>query len=257
MEIAWYIYPLIIASGIACGFINTLAGSGSLITLPLLIYLGLPANIANGTNRVAILLQSIVAVGGFRRQKMFGFRESLRFVIPASIGGLVGAQIAVGLDEEVLRRVLGALMIVMLFVILLRPKRFIEGTDTEGESHKWFIYPVMFAIGVYGGFIQAGVGIFLIAGLVLVAGIELVRANAIKVLIIFVFTIVALGVFVANDQVRWIPGLILGVGNMIGAQIAVKMSIKGGARFVRWVLIAVVAASAVLLLGLDRVLGIK
>lgn len=246
----WYLYPAVVAAGFACGFINTLAGSGSLITLPLLIFLGLPATVANGTNRVAILLQNIVGVSSFRQQKVLDLRGGLLLAIPAVVGALVGAQIAVALDEETMRRVIGILMVIMLIVILVRPKRWLEGHGGETSHPGWFTLAVFFFIGVYGGFIQAGVGIFLLAGLVLGAGYDLVRANAVKVLIILCFTVFALAVFVVNDQVRWSVGLILAVGNMLGAWVASRMAVKRGAGFVRWILIGVVAVSAVILLGL-------
>lgn len=246
----WYLYPAVVAAGFACGFINTLAGSGSLITLPLLIFLGLPATVANGTNRVAILLQNIVGVSSFRQQKVLDLRGGLLLAIPAVVGSLIGAQIAVSLDEEIMRRVIGALMVVMLVVILVRPKRWLEGRGGETSRPGWVKLTVFFLIGVYGGFIQAGVGIFLLAGLVLGAGYDLVRANAVKVLIILCFTVFALIVFVLNDQVRWSVGLILAVGNMLGAWVASRMAVKRGAGFVRWILIGVVAISAVILLGL-------
>jgi uncharacterized membrane protein YfcA len=247
---AWYLYPVAIAAGFVCGYINTLAGSGSLITLPLLLAMGLPANVANGTNRVGIVLQNIVGSGSFRQQKVLDWRGGLRLSIPAVVGSLIGAQIAVNLDEQMMRRAIGALMIVMLVVILVRPNRWLEGRP--GAVHHrldWKQALIFFAIGVYGGFIQAGVGIFLLAALVLGAGYDLVWANAIKVFIVLCFTACALLVFLANGQVQWGIGLLVGVGNMLGAWTGARMAVKRGTAFVRWVLVAVVVVSAADLLG--------
>ncbi len=247
----WYLYIAVIAAGFLAGFINTLAGSGSLITLPLLIFVGLPANVANGTNRVAILLQNVVGVSSFRQQGVLSFRRGLLLAIPAALGAIVGAQIAVNLDEEMMRRVIGGLMLVMLVIVLVRPKRWLEGRpEAESEKSTWPQAFVFFAIGAYGGFIQAGVGIFLLAGLVLSAGYDLVRANAVKLLIVLCFTVFALGVFVINNQVNWLVGLVLAVGNMTGAWVASRIAVKRGARFVRWLLIAVLIVSGAMLLGL-------
>ncbi len=247
----WYLYPAVVAAGFVAGFINTLAGSGSLVTLPLLIFLGLPANVANGTNRVAIFLQNVVGVSSFRQQKVLDLRGGLMLAAPAIVGAIVGAQIAVNLNETVMRRTIGALMVVMLVVIFVRPKRWLEGRpEAEIQHSGWQQWLVFFGIGLYGGFIQAGVGIFLLAGLVLSAGYDLVRANAVKVLIVLCFTLFALAVFVINDQVVWGIGLILAVGNMLGAWVAARMAVKRGAAFVRWLLIAVVIVSAAQLLGL-------
>jgi uncharacterized membrane protein YfcA len=255
-DVAWYLYPAVIAAGFMAGFINTFAGSGSLITLPMLIFLGLPANIANGTNRVAILLQNIVGVSSYRQQKVLDTRGGLILGMPAVLGAIVGAQIAVDLDAEVMRRVIGGLMVFMLFVILVKPSRWLVGRSEMTRRPGVMQHLIFFAIGAYGGFIQAGVGIFLLAGLVLGAGYDLVRANAVKLLIVLCFTPFALAVFVIGDQVQWGIGLILGIGNMLGAWVASRMAVKRGVRFVRFVLIAVVIAAAVKFLGIfDLLLG--
>lgn len=236
-------------TGFLAGFINTLAGSGSLITLPMLILVGLPANVANGTNRVGILIQNIVAVSTFRRAGVLKARGNLHLIVPAVLGSIAGAVLAVDIDEKVLHNTIGVLMLVMLPIVILRPRRFIEAHADERPANVWIQFPVFFAIGAYGGFIQAGVGIFLTAGLVLSAGHNLVGANGVKNLIVLVFTIAALVVFVINDQVRWGLGLLLGVGNAAGAFVAARMAIAHGTRFVRWVLIVILVGSAIALLS--------
>ena len=253
----WYLYPLVIAAGFLAGFINTFAGSGSLITLPMLIFLGLPANIANGTNRIAIIMQNAVAVGSFGQQKILDTKRGLILAIPAVLGALVGAQIAVNLDEQAMRRVIGALMLVMLVIVLARPKRWLEGRPERlADRPGWMQMLIFFAIGVHGGFIQPGVGIFLLAGLVLCAGYELVRANAVKLLIVLCFTPIALGIFIYHGQVQWYAGLIMGLGNMAGAWVASRMAVKRGAVFARWVLVAVLLIAGAALLGLKDLVGI-
>jgi uncharacterized membrane protein YfcA len=247
----WYLYPAVVAAGFVAGFVNTLAGSGSLVTLPLLIFVGLPANVANGTNRVGILLQNVVGADSFRRSGVLDLRGAVILSLPAILGSVMGAQIAVNLDEELMRRTIGALMVVMLIVILLRPQRWLHGTlermDGWPNGKQLALF---FAIGAYGGFIQAGVGIFLLAGLVLGVGYDLVRANAVKVSIVLFFTVSALVVFVRNGQVEWGMGLILALGNMLGAWVAARVAVQQGAVWVRRLLIAVVVVSAANLLGL-------
>ncbi|MEW6412026.1 MAG: sulfite exporter TauE/SafE family protein [Candidatus Zixiibacteriota bacterium] len=252
-----YLYPLVIAAGFLAGFINTFAGSGSLITLPMLIFLGLPANIANGTNRIAIIMQNAVAVGSFGQQKVLDVRRGVILAIPAVIGALVGAQIAVSLDEMMMRRVIGVLMLVMLVIVLARPRRWLEGRPERLQNRPgWIQMLIFFAIGIHGGFIQAGVGIFLLAGLVLSAGYELVRANAVKLLIVLCFTPIALAVFIYNGHVQWYAGLILGIGNMLGAWVASRMAVRRGAVFARWMLIAVLVIASAFLLGLRDMIGL-
>jgi uncharacterized membrane protein YfcA len=249
--VEWYIYPAVIVAGFGTGFINTLAGSGSLISLPLLIFLGIPANVANGTNRVGVLMQNLVAAESFRRQQVMDSTLGIWLGVPSIIGAIIGAQIAANLDEEMMRRTIGVLMIVMLVVILIRPKRWLVGRPEAIPSKPSLVQLlIFFGIGIYGGFIQAGVGIFLLAGLVLGIGYDLVKANAVKVLIILLFTIFALPVFVINGQVLWGIGFLLAIGNAFGGWLAAKMAVERGAVFVRWLLIGVIVVSAAKLLGL-------
>lgn len=254
----WYIYPLVVAAGFAAGFINTLAGSGSLVTLPLLMGLaGLPSTIANGTNRVAILLQNIVGGKSFHDKKLLDTKGVLYLGIPAVIGSILGAQIASDwINDEIMDKVIGVVMVAMLFVIIVRPNRWLKGEREffEGLPTIWQIL-LFFVIGVYGGFIQAGVGIFLLAGLVLGADYDLVRANAVKVGIVLFFTIFALTVFAINGDVNWVIGLVLAVGNMLGAWVGARVAMERGAQWVRGFLILIVVVSAANLLGLFDVIG--
>jgi uncharacterized membrane protein YfcA len=253
IDTAVLLYAAVPVVGFAAGFINTLAGSGSLITLPVLIMLGLPANVANGTNRVGILIQNVVSVLTFRKQGALEFAGSHRLIVPAVAGAFVGAVLAVDLDEALLNRTIGVLMLLMLGVILARPRRWLEAhADGSPIGYAWQV-PIYFGIGVYCGFIQAGAGIFLLAGLVLGSGFDLVRGNAMKNLIVLIVTVAALAVFIANDQVRWGLGLLLAVGQAAGAWLAAHMAVRRGAAFVRWILITILALSAVALFSDYRI----
>lgn len=250
----WYFYPILIGAGFACGFINILAGSGSLISLPILIFIGLPVNVANGTNRVAILFQNIVGVSRFHKCGVLDLKNGMRLAIPAILGGIAGAQIAVNLNEKAMEITIGGLMIVMLAALLIRPKRWLEGRGSDIIKSSGLIsFVVFFGIGIYGGFIQAGVGIFLLAGLVLSAGYNLKTANPVKILIVLCFTIFALIVFMINDQVNWGAGLVMALGNMAGAWVATRLAVQRGAGFIRYILIAILIITAAKMFGLfDR-----
>lgn len=245
----WYIYPLIILAGALAGFINTLAGSGSLITLPLLMALGLPANVANGTNRIGVLFQNAVAVGSFKKQKILNFQTSLKLVVPSIVGSIIGALIAVDINEEVMTKTIGGLLLVMFFLVLFKPSRWLREKQDLAAAPYWLQVIIFFLIGIYGGFIQAGVGFFLLAGLVLGAGYDLVRANAVKVLIVLAFTVFALAIFILNDQVNYIYGFILAAGNILGALIAARFAVKWGPKFVRYLLLIILIVASVKLLG--------
>ncbi|MBI3158492.1 MAG: sulfite exporter TauE/SafE family protein [Chloroflexi bacterium] len=252
----WYAFPLAVLAGFLSGFINTVAGSGSLITLPLLIFIGLPATVANGTNRIAILLQNVVAASSFQKRGVLDIRGTLLLGIPAVVGSILGAQIAVDLDEVLMRQVIGAVMILMLAIIILKPDRWLVASREQVQGlPSLALVLVFFAIGVYGGFIQAGVGIFLLGGLVLGAGYDLVRGNAAKVGIVLLFTISALLVFVRNDQVEWLIGTVMAVGSMFGAWVGAKFAIEQGSVWVRRLLIVIVGVSALELMGVFRLLA--
>lgn len=247
----WYIILAVIGVGFIAGFINTLAGSGSLLTLPLLMFLGLPANIANGTNRIAILLQNVVGVTSFKKQKVLDFKHGLWLGIPAVIGSFIGAQIAINMNEEIMRRTIGGLLVFMLFIIIYKPDKWIKGRAGEISPKPGMLQLIIFFfIGMYGGFIQAGVGFFLLAGLVLGAGLDLVRANALKVFIILLYTPIALAIFMINNQVDYKLGLILAIGNMLGAYIGAKATVSWGPKIVRYILLIAISISAIKLLGL-------
>ncbi|HBI80511.1 MAG TPA: hypothetical protein DDY04_00820 [Bacteroidales bacterium] len=244
-----WLYILVVLVGAAAGFINTLAGSGSLLTLPVLIFLGLPANVANGTNRIGILMQSIAAIGGFKQKKVFDWREGIWLTIPAAIGAFIGSMVAVDIDELLMNRIIGVLLVFMFVLLLVKPERWLNpSVSSYGTRLTPLRFIIFTAIGFYGGFIQVGVGYFLLAGLVLGAGIDLVKANAIKVLITFVFTLLALGVFIYNKQVNYSIGITMGIGNMLGAWVATHVAVKRGAVFIRWFLLICVITFALKLL---------
>lgn len=247
----WYVYLIAILGGVAAGFINTVAGNGSAITLPLLIWLGLPPGVANATNRVGVLMQTVVGTVQFHRRAVMDWHSGIALSLPAVVGSLLGAQIAVEIDEALLERTIGVVMIVMLVLIIARPERWLQGSHAA-TLHRPGIKEIVlfFLIGVYGGFLQIGVGIFLLAALVLGAGFSLTRANPIKGLIVMFLTLASLVVFVANDQVNWQLGLIVAAGQMAGAWVGANFAVDRGAVWVRRVLIVVVSLAALRFLGL-------
>jgi uncharacterized membrane protein YfcA len=252
----WYIYLAVIGVGVLAGFLNTLAGSGSLLTLPLLMFLGLPANMANGTNRIAILLQNVVGVGSFRQQKIIDLKEGLWIALPAVAGSLVGARIAVHFNEAIMEKTIAGLLLFMFFVIIYKPERWIKRQAGKVSSKPTVIQIIIFFfIGIYGGFIQAGVGFFLLAGLVLGVGVDLIKANALKLFIILLYTPFALAIFMIHGQVDYKLGLILAVGNMIGSFIGTRVAVSWGPRFVRIILLAALFFSSLKLLGFFTLLA--
>ena len=240
---------LVFLVGILTGFINTLSGSGSLISLPILMFIGLPPHLANGTNRVGILFQNLVGTANYHRQKVLDIPMGVKVAIPAILGSIAGAFVVLEMSERAVEIAVAVVLLLMLIPLWFKPKQWLEGKDMDGRKHnvilRWLIF---FVVGMYGGFIQAGVGIFLLAALVLNVGYDLVKANALKVFINLIFTPFALLVFIIQGQVDWGIGITLAFGNAIGAYFASRWSVAWGPAFVRYVLVIVIIGSGIKLL---------
>ena len=232
---------LVVIGGMA-GFINVLAAGGSMLTLPLLMFLGLPAQEANGTNRVSIVLQSVSAVGSFFRAGARELGISLRLSIPAVAGALAGAWLALQVSDALFEAVLIVAMVGASIMMLLPQPRLDTRTLTPDRLTP-AVHLAMFVIGLYGGFIQVGVGVLFIVVLYRLLKIDLAQVNVFKVFIILVYTLPALMLFMLDDQVRWGYGLLLAMGSMSGAWLAVKVNMgPKGALWVRWLTLAVIVA---------------
>lgn len=254
----WYVYLAVIAAGLFAGFVNTLAGSGSLITLPLLMFLGLPANIANGTNRIGVFVQGFVSSLSFKKQKLYTAKGTMWMIVPSLAGSLLGSLIAVNINERIMELMIGGLLFFMFFIILYKPEQWVrDRVLTVNPARRWWVAVIFFFIGIYGGFIQAGVGFFLLAALVLGAGMGLTRANAYKVLLVALFTALALIVFIISGQVNYLYGIVLAVGQGVGGWLGSKVAVSWGPKVVRVILLVAIMASAVKLTGLfDLVVGL-
>jgi uncharacterized protein len=242
---------VIIIAGIFVGFINTLSGGGSVISLSLLILLGLPANIANGTNRISIFFQTFSSVSSFTKQKMFDSMKPIWLGIPATIGSIIGAFVAVDAKEKVIEIAICIAMVLMVFFLFYKPDKWLKENSflLQGKI-KWWQVLIFFAVGFYGGFIQVGVGYFLLMALVLGVGYDLVKANAVKNLIVFLYAIFALLVFMIDGKVNYLYGIILSIGSVIGALIASWLAVKKGAGFIRAVIVLSVVLTILQVSGL-------
>jgi len=242
----WYHYPLLVVVGFVVGFINTLAGGASLISLPTLIFLGLPPAVANGTNRVAIVIQTAMGVAGFRSKGVSTFPFNLYLGISALIGAVIGAQLAVDIKGETFNRILAIIMVVVVVLLIVKPK--IDVAHLEERltgKYLWAGIIAFFFIGIYGGFINAGIGFIIILFLHFVNRMNLVRVNATKVAVVFVYTLAALAVFVFNDKVNWRVGLVLAIGNGFGAWVSSRVSVNKGDGFIKIFLIIMVIVMAI------------
>lgn len=237
----WEAVILVLGGG-ATGFINTLAGGGSAISIPILTEI-VGITTANGTNRVSIIFSSLAALGGFQRGGVIEWPIVLRLLPPTALGAAGGAWAATFVSPGVMRRVFAVVLVGVALSVLVRPARWVE--RRQAVLHEPWRSVVFLAIGFYGGFVQAGVGFLLLAGLVIGGGMDLVRGNAAKVVLILAYTPIALVIFASASQVDISVGLVMAIGQAAGAFIASQMAIARGALWVRWVLVAAAVVATV------------
>jgi len=245
----WWYFPLLFATGMFVGFINTIAGSGSFLSLPVLIWTGMPANVANGTNRISILFGSLSGVLSFNKKGFFDIRNALILAAFAIPGAIAGTFFVIEIPDEVVEKIIGYIMLAFAVLTIWKPHKFNRTPQKDLQVKiRWYHCLMFVLIGFYGGFIQAGVGIFMLFALVLSAGYDLMNANSIKLALTLVFTPFSLAVFIYHNQVEWIPGLVVAAGSILGAMLGARVALRRGIGFIKIILFAVLILSAVILI---------
>lgn len=240
----WWQAVLLVVGGLAAGTVNAVAGGGSMLTVPLLVLAGVPGNAANGSNRVGILTGNLASAAQFRRLGVEGLQHAGPVLFPALVGSLVGSIGISRLTDDTFETVFGLLMIPLVILTINKPRISSDGA-TWGRATTTLVF---FGVGVYGGAVQAGVGLVMLAALSR-AGFDLVTANSIKVLVNLAVTAVALPVFVSQGQVEWIPALLLAAGLTAGGWIGARLGVDKGEAWIRRVMIFAAIALALNLLG--------
>lgn len=238
---------ILIAGGLAAGIVNTLAGGGSLISVPLLVLVGLPATVANGTNRIGVFLQNLTAAWRFRAHGVSGLGGASKVVLPVCIGSMVGAYTIANLDDATFQRIFGVVMLIDLIPMLRPPKP--GGAEATNPWPRWLQFAVFCGIGLYGGAIQAGVGLLMV-GALNHTGYDLVRANSIKVATNVVLTAFAIPIFVWHGQIAWLHAGVLAIGFAVGGVLGATIAVRGGERVIRPVMVIAILALAGRMLGL-------
>jgi len=235
----------LIGIGVIAGFINILAGGGSLLTLPILIFLGLPPTVANGTNRISIVIQNIFSVAGFKSKGVSEFPFAGYLAVSAFFGAIIGAFVAVDIKGELFNNILAIIMVIMVIYLLINPK--ITALQQERKKGKYFWFSILsfFGVGLYGGFIQAGVGFIMILALSGINHFTLVKTNAIKVFVALIYNLSSIAIFTYSGLINWKYGLYLSIGNAIGGWISSRYQVKKGDGFVRMFLIIMIIIMAV------------
>lgn len=238
-------YIILIVSGTFAGFINVVAGGGSLLTLPVMIFLGIPPTVANASNRVALMAQNIVSVSNFTKNKVSAGSYGIVVSLIALLGAIIGAQLAVDIPGHLFNRILSLVMLGVAVLILLNPSLASGKTERISGKYKWMGYIAFFFVGIYGGFLHAGIGFIMMLALIKINRFSLVKTNSIKVLVALVYTAAALVVFIVKDVINWEAGLILAIGSATGGWLGSTFSIKKGDVWIKRILLVAILVMAV------------
>lgn len=241
----FYYIPLIILTGFAAAFLNTVGGGGSLFSVPILTFLGLPITTANATSRVALLFQNAFAVGGFKSKGVeLPWPYSLYLGLSSLVGGLLGSFLASQIADEVFNKIFVGVMILSVVLIIYDPFK-ANGEEKLTAKHQWIGSIFFFFIGIYGGFVQAGIGFLVIAVLSLVNNLSLVKSNYVKVFSAIIYTGVSVAVFAWQGKIIWQTGLILAIGHALGGWYASRWSVKAGEVWIKRIMIISILGMAV------------
>ncbi len=240
---------LLVLAGFVAAFINVMAGGGSAVTLIILEPM-LGANVANATNRVAIVFANILGTSNFARRQLVPWKMSFSLLVPTMIGTAAGAWVATRVSNEQMRTAFAVVLIAVALSVLLKPSAWLK-EQVEPRLGRWGRAAAFLGIGFYGGFVQVGVGFLLISGLVLGCGLDLVKGSAAKMFLIACYTALAVGVFALADQINWPVGLVMAIGNCSGAYLGTRVAIQKGARLIRWLLAVASVAVALRILFLQ------
>lgn len=237
----------LLAAGLAAGFVNTMAGGGSNLALPALMLLGLPADVANGTNRVSIVAQSVSGAFFFHRAGKLDTAAVGPVLAPTLLGSFVGSMVAAHVPETWLKPILLVTMLSVALLMVLKPKRMVGEPDETPKrfNERPMGLVALFGAGLYGGFVQAGVGFLLLGVLGGMLRYDLVRANALKLICTLVFGVVSLSVFVWAGQVSWVPGIVLAAASIVGSQVGVRFAVRVNPAVIRWIVFAAVLVASV------------
>ncbi len=249
MDLSISIIAILVVSGVAVGFINTLAGGGTVISLTIFMALGMPVQVANGTNRISIIMQDFTSTATFMKKRMVDWRSALKLCIPSVIGAVIGSQIAVTIDPRIFHICLGVVLVGVL-VFTLIGDRLIKRKGESTVKIKPIHYFIFLLIGLYTGYMFVGMGYMVLLATMGMMHLNIVSANVIKAMILFVVMPFSLMVFIIHGDVNYVVGLIHGCGNVIGAFIASHYAISWGSKFLKWFMVVVVLFCLADLVGL-------
>ncbi len=254
MDISTGVIVILACSGILVGFINTLAGGATVISMTVFMMLGLPVTMANGTNRLPVILQTLTSSINFRRQKMLDIGVGLKISAPMIVGAVIGAEIASTINQAIFKICLGVVLFGVLAFILASPARRLN--RSEPKPLQWKHYLWFLLIGFYDGYIYVGLGYLILGALIAGMGYDIMRANALKGFVVLVTIPFSFLIFALHGQVHYTYGLIHSVGNIIGAYVASRYASGFGIVFLKWFLVGVILVTIGDMFGLISISGL-
>ena len=247
---SYIIEILLVVSGIVVGIINTLAGGGAIISMTLFMALGLPIGIANGTNRIAVVLQNFTSSVAFLRKRMLDIKSGIKLSIPAVIGNIICSIVASHISDTVFKICMATVLtIILIYMIFDQSHKHPHIHGGHPLELRYWHYIWFLLLGFYGGYIYIGLGYAILAVTIWSMKLDIITANVVKCFIIFVATPFSLIIFMLNGQVDYVYGLWHGLGNIIGALLASHFAVAWGANFVRWFTLVIVAICFADLIG--------
>ncbi len=235
---------ILLLSGVLVGFINTLAGGGTVISVATFMAMGLPIVVATGTNRIPVIMQNLVASIIFKKQKLYTFKEAFRLAIPILLGSIISAQFTTMMDDTIFTYIFMGGLLLFCVLLFYKPDRW-QRTQSEIKKVAIKEYIILFVIGLYGGSVYIGIGYMLLALFVLSLGYDLIRANALKNLMALMLGPLSIIPFILTDNVNYSMGLAHGIGNVFGAFIASHYAKRIGHKFIRKLLVVMVICSVI------------
>lgn len=259
-HLPWWMYPVLFVAGIVAGIMNTVGGGGSIVTLPVLMFAGLPTDVANATNRIGIIAQNGVALRGFRKAGVRSHGLGWKLLLATSLGAVPGAWLAVLASDGLFKTVLGVLILALLPLLILRPKpRLLKDGAPEdpwaglSNGQRAGLLATFFVLGVYAGFIQAGMGIMCLLVLGWFLRMDLVRGNYIKLVVTLGPQLLALITFATKGvAIDLAAGALMAGGQMLGGRIGTEIAIRKGENVIVALLAVSIVLSSAELLGLRR-----
>ncbi len=231
---------LLVLSGLFVGLVNTFAGAASSLTLALYMALGMDANMANGTNRIPVIMQVSAMSLGFKKAGYLDIKTAWRLGIPAVVGAIIGSIFAVKVNPALFEILLGTILIVLLFLLVMNPQKMLRSGTATHRTPSTLTYLWFLGVGLYGGFFHVGVGYFVLSASILSLGYNLMEANALKGFIVLMYIPISLVIFALEGEVAYLYGLVHGMGNLVGAWWATRNSKRIPLSFIRWALIVLI-----------------